>query len=152
VQQYLDQLLGIDEIRAKSAVIQREFQLTDKLLLCESILDFILVHALDGPLPELLAVLCDADITGLKHLAQDHRQQMTAGREQHMEKIKNDLQTRLGITGSAVEPNLSADAEWQQEIQKRTADLEATLLELKSKIHRECAQSSKNGLDSNITA
>lgn len=134
IQQYLDQLLGEDELDTKITGLLKECQLADRSLLRDVILDKIDLDALDGPLPDLLAGLCQSDISGFKELARSYRKALSSGREQHKAELKSNLQARYGITGSAVEPHVDADPDWQHEIRLRAAELEEKLIREKDGI------------------
>lgn len=134
IQQYLDQALGKDELDIKITGLLKEFQLTDRSLLRDVILDKIDFDVLDGPLPDLLAGLCQSDISGLKELARSYHEALSRGREQHRAELKSDLQARYNIAGSAVEPNVDADSDWQHKIRLRVAELEEKLTREKAGI------------------
>ena len=134
IQQYLDQLLNEDELSSKIAGVRKQFQMADHAVLREVILDKITLDTLDSPLPDLLSRLCRVDIEGLKALARSYRQALARGRGTYGAELKSTLQTRYGISGSAVEPNLDTDPGWQREIRSRLAELETKLSREKSGI------------------
>lgn len=134
IQQYLDQLFNVDELSSKIADIQKQFQMADHAVLREVILDKITLDTLDSSLPDLLSRLCQVDIEGFKALARSYRQAFVHERETYGAQQKSTLQTRYGISGSAVEPNLDADPGWQREIRSRLVELETKLSREKSGI------------------
>jgi hypothetical protein len=134
IQQHLDQLIDKDELDARVAGLFKEFQIMDRSLLRDVILDKIDVEALAGPLPDLLAGLCQSDISGLKALAGSCTQALSNGREKIKAELMENLRARHGISGPAVEPNLDAGPGWQHEIRSRMAALEEDLVREKTKI------------------
>jgi hypothetical protein len=134
IQKYLDQLITPEEIALKISAVEQEYQLEDRSLFVDVILDKIDLEALHGPLPALLEDIAGVDVSGLFDLAGDHQRQLTEGRQSYFSEAMCNLSDQAGISGSAVLPNVEADLKWQGEIRSRMAVLETALLQEKNKL------------------
>ena len=134
IQKYLDQLITLEELPGKIADVDHEFQLKDRSLLVEVILDRIDLETIDGPLPALIERLCDVNVSELVNLARTHRHQIAEDRQGYLAVALRNLADHDGISGSAVRPNIEVDPQWQEKVHSRLAVTETTLLREKARL------------------
>jgi hypothetical protein len=134
VQRYLDQILSAEQVQRAVRELRDELQLEDSEVLRQAFVDKIDLATLEGPLPGLLKILFGCDTAVLENLATSYRTERESLSQQHLQLVKANLEQRYGIAGTAVLPNLNADAEWQRTDRNLAAKVQDQLDRIKRKI------------------
>ena len=111
-QKYLDGILSIQQLKAEMASFDEEQQPAAKKELRAACLTAMTVEGDNQPLFEMLDQLLECDIEPLLDQIDEFQAQR---KKEHSKRSKAEIQTLkgLGVSGSAVIPNLRANPSWR---------------------------------------
>jgi hypothetical protein len=111
-QKYLDGILSTQQLKAEMAAFDEERQPAAKKELREACLNAMTVEGDNQPLFEMLDQLLECHIEPLLDQIDEFQEQQE---KEHSKRAEAQMQTlkRLGVSGSAVIPNLRANPSWR---------------------------------------
>ena len=110
IQKYNDGLLRRDQFRKEFEKLDRIESLSNKQMLQKEILDRVELEKETRSLLELLEFNCRVDITDLDKILREFATQRDAVRDERSRELKQALRKEIGVSGSAVVPNMETDA------------------------------------------
>ena len=116
VQKYEDMILDKAQLEEEIRRLQADRGMDTNPILLDDIFERLDLGGDNGPLLELLGDLLGLDTQKLSTLFADYRDAVQTQIQAGMAEKKSTLSEKYGVSGSAVVPNLAADAEWQQRV------------------------------------
>jgi len=114
---FLDGFLDLDNLKNKIAPFEEKDHAAVREVLVHECLDRIDPEA-DNALPfDILQHLTGIDIDPIQGVLSDYSSQLEGERHRYEQSLDNRIREK-GISGSAVLPNLEADADWTHFVQK----------------------------------
>lgn len=116
LQKYLDGQLELAEIQQKVAGLVERHELGGREVLRKAVADRLTPASMPEPLLILLEQVFGCDTEALRALGQDYRSEMATRAGARSSQLATYFEERHGVSGTAVAPNLEADAKWKEEI------------------------------------
>ncbi len=128
-QQLEDGLLDVEALTGKLDGMLEEGGDTDRALVCRRLVERVRPEKENGPWIRLLTQYCRADADRLEQAVQDVRREMEAAVVGRRRQMIDELAS-LGISGSAVRPNLDDDAVLADKRRQLSDRLAETLVQM----------------------
>ena len=122
VQKYEDELLSAEQVRVDYEKLKAEFKLSENGILIEAIFEQLEINRDNHLMIDLLQQIGDLDVSPVRSIIDGCRQALYRAAEDRRAQLKQILAREHFISGSAVVPNLEADADWQQQQGKIQAE------------------------------
>jgi hypothetical protein len=122
VQKYEDELLTAEQVRIDYEKLKVEFKISENTVLIEAIFKQLEINHDNRLMIDLLQQGCDLDVSPIRSIIDDLRQALYRAADDRQAQLKKTLAREHFISGSAVVPNLEADADWQQQQGKIQAE------------------------------
>jgi hypothetical protein len=110
IHKYMDGALTLDELKAEWATLAGS-QADDRLLR-EGLMDHLVLGQANRPLLVALDRLCGVATSALADLFENYAETLNVAAAERRRTLATELARRRGFSGSALVPNLEADAEW----------------------------------------
>ena len=115
LQRYLDGLLELDEVQKGVTRLEEKFELGDRGVLRKVVVDKLAPESMRGPLLVLLEQVFGCDTTALRALGKDYKDEIATRADDRRRELAAYFEERFEVVGTAVFPNLEADAKWLDE-------------------------------------
>ena len=115
LQKFQDQTISQQQLKTEYADLKKDYNLADDSGFVSEILSRIVLGRDNRELLVLLHEFYGAAPARLESVLNDYQDAFDSACAYRMVKIREDLAQKHNISGSAVVPNLAADAEWQAE-------------------------------------
>lgn len=135
VQKYLDSNLDMAGLEQALVGLQKQYPEVERQALREALLEKIDLAALHGPLPDLLEHVFGCRVAGLKNLDLAYARDIQALAQERSRRLRDELKDRFQISGSAVVPNLAADAQWIEKMQALRSSYHRKLIQEKAALN-----------------
>lgn len=116
IQKYTDEKIRRDQFLKEFEKLESIEIQTNEQLLRKEILDRIELEVESKSLLELLEFACGADIKDLKAVLQEYTSKRDTARDGRIGELKKALYKEIGVSGSAVLPNLETDADLEEKL------------------------------------
>ena len=133
LQKYQDQALSTEDLNTEFEKLKKEFSLADDTILVDQILKGLDLQQDNHQLLALLNIYCSQDLQAIESVLNEFQDELNATASYRMVQLREDLAQMHFISGSAVVPNLQADATWQAEDGEIRSKFKAKLQEAKGK-------------------
>lgn len=130
LQKYLDGVVSKPELKADHLRLKKGYGADENTILIDEIIGRIEPNGDNQPLLEVLREVGGIDPSGIEALLRSFRKDYLTAAEDRTAQLKADLARRHRICGSAVVPNLEADAQWQREQSKLHTEFKEQLAAL----------------------
>lgn len=117
LQKYLDGLLTLSQLKKDYADLKKDFGPADDTFLAQEILSRLDPDQDNQLLLETLADCCRVDTADIQAAVDAYRNIHRQAALERAAQLKADLARNSKVSGSAVVPNLEADAQWRREVQ-----------------------------------
>ncbi|MGV8074515.1 MAG: hypothetical protein AB2L11_08170 [Syntrophobacteraceae bacterium] len=117
LQRFQDGVLPLRDFTIDFQRLQEPSKLSAKETLLEEIAKRLDPDRNNEQMLLLLSEYCGAKAMGIETVLSEYASKIKTGAEQTAAKLKEELSSKQGIYGSAVVPNLEADADWASEKQ-----------------------------------
>lgn len=134
IQKFKDQILKPEMFATDLSKIEEKYQMTDRSILVEEILEQIDFSQDNSQMLLLLKDTCQKDTSGLTSVLENFTNEINASKISRSEEFKRQLSEKHAISGSAVLPNPDADTEWLKLSDKIHNDYERKIAQEKSRI------------------
>jgi hypothetical protein len=134
LQKYLDGLLTRNQLKKDYANLKMDLDPADDAFLIQEILNRLDPDQDNQLLLETLADCCKVDTAGIKGTIDEYRNIHHRAALKRTAQLKADLARNFDVSGSAVVPNLEADAQWRREVQGMQRRFEDNLRRQKDKL------------------
>ena len=134
IQKYADGLIRRDQFIEKFEKLESIEIKTNEQLLRREILDRIELEVESRSLLELLEFACSADNSDLKAVLREFTLQRDAARDSRIGELQEELHLEIGVSGSAVLPNLETDADLEEKLGSLRDDFRKRLEAEKARI------------------
>ena len=115
LQKYLDGQLELEAVQRGVAGLEQKHELSDRGVLRKVVVEKLAPESMSGPLLILLEQVFGCDTTALRALGKDYRNEMATRADDRRRELAAYLEERYEVAGTAVAPNLEADAKWLDE-------------------------------------
>jgi hypothetical protein len=132
VQKYQDGTIARQKLHQECERLKKEYKQPDESLFITEILNHLDLDQDNRALIGLLKDLYQLDPAQLEALFDDYREALEAVAAYRKVKLREDLAQKYRISGSAVVPNLAADAEWNAESREIRAKFVLKLAQVKA--------------------
>ena len=112
ISKYQDKLINKQQLKNDVEDLRSSHRKTADQVLRSEILDGIDLDKDNTSRLELLKEICGVDVKGLERLLEQFQDSIQESTTNKIKQLKEDLSRTRRISGSAVLPNLEADAEW----------------------------------------
>jgi len=116
LQKYLDGLLTRNQLKKDYANLKKDLDPADDAFLIQEILNRLDPDQDNQLLLEALADCCRADTAGIQAAVDAYRNIHRQAALERTAQLKADLARNFNVSGSAVVPNLEADAQWRRDL------------------------------------
>jgi len=117
LQRYEDKILRKEQVKKELADLQERYGLSGYTFLNDAIIDKLALDTDNGPLLSLLEEFSGLNVTEFERIGEDYHQAVQSATKRKVAAATQDLREKHGISGSAIIPNLDADAVWKTELQ-----------------------------------
>jgi hypothetical protein len=117
LQKYLDGLLTRNQLKKDYLNLKKDFGPADDTSLVQEILNRLDPDQDNQLLLETLADCCKVDTASIKGTIDEYRNIHRQAALKRTAQLKADLARNFDVSGSAVVPNLEADAQWRGDVQ-----------------------------------
>lgn len=131
---YRTQQLRSDQLQREMTTLRANHAAVPLQAFQAALADSIDLVALEGPLPPLFKTLFGKDASALLALGQQYRQELSRRAEDRRQTILSKLMQELGVSGSAVVPNLDRDPMWQKTVHETQTLFNQKLAQEKAKL------------------
>ena len=115
IQKYQDDILSKNQLISEYEILKKDFNMSQNNTLILEITQRIEPDRDNQSLLELLQECCTIDTAAIETIIENFQKAHLAASQKHMARLKEDLERRYNIKGSAVLPNLDADEQWRRE-------------------------------------
>jgi hypothetical protein len=131
LQKLQDGLIPENQFKAEYEHLKNEAGLSDNGPLINEIFSRLDPAEDTHLLLNILNDCCPHETVHIRSMVDDYRVAYHAAAQKRSQQIKDSLEKKYAITGTAVVPNLDADEEWQQQVQEMRRQFEDRLAESK---------------------
>ncbi len=117
LQKYLDGLLTRNQLKKDYVNLKKDLDSADDTFLIQEILNRLDPNQDNQFLLETLEDCCNVNTATIKAAIDAYRTIYRQAALKRMAQLKEDLARNFDVSGSAVVPNLEADAKWRREVQ-----------------------------------
>ena len=137
LQKLQDGLTFERQFQAEYEQLKTELGQTDDSPLIDEIFSRLDPDADTGILLNILNNCCHFETARISSMIDDYRVAYHEAAQKRSLQIKDRLEIKYAITGTAVAPNLDADEEWQRQVQDMRGQFEKQLSQLKAELKNE---------------
>ena len=134
VQKYQDGILSKNQLITDYELLKKDYTISQNNSLIVEITNRIEPDQDNQPLIELLQKCCAIDTAAIETAIENFRKEYFIASQNRIEQLREDLEQRHNISGSAVLPNLDVDEQWRQEIGELRAGYEDQLNRVKDNL------------------
>ncbi len=134
IQKYQDGILSRNQLISEYEILKKEFSMSQNNTLILEITQRIEPDRDNQSLLELLQECCTIDTAAIETIIENFQNSYLAASQKHMARLKEDLEQRYNIKGSAVLPNLDTDEQWQRETREMRAGYEDQLSQVRDRL------------------
>ena len=134
LQKYQDQTLSKDRLSAEYEQLKKEYHLSDDSRFMSEVFLKLDPDKDNQPFLVLLKDMCEGNTQEIESLLNDYQDELNSAASYKMVELRENLAQKHFISGSALVPNLEADAEWQAEAAELRAKFGKLLNEAKGKL------------------
>ena len=134
LQKYQDGLLSLGQLQRDYEALKKEFNLPDNAILAGYVINRLDPGLDNRALFEVLEHCCQLDYAGLLDVINEYQAEYHTAAQSRMEALKESLDQKYNISGSAVVPNLESDEQWHQDAQALNAAFEQKLNQEKDQL------------------
>ena len=127
IQKFKDQILKPEMFEKELSVLENRFQMRDRSMLVDEILEQIDLEQDNTQLLVLLKDACQKDTNSISAVLESYTNEINASKESRLDEFKHHLSKKYTISGSAVLPNLEADPEWLKQVAEIHRDYESKI-------------------------
>lgn len=113
ITKFQDSALTMDRLEKEFLMIQNAYTIDQKNLITQEVLNRLNVGRDNEGLIQLLREICEVDVDSIVAMLDEAKQDVQKAKVTIGNKIKLNLKNELGMSGSAVVPNLEADGEYE---------------------------------------
>ena len=115
LQKFQDQVLSEDRLTAEYEQLKKEYDLSDDSTFIDEVFLRIDPDKDNQLLLALLKDMCEVNAKEIESVLSDYQDELDSAASYKLVELRENLAQKHFISGSAVVPNLEADAEWQAE-------------------------------------
>lgn len=132
IQKILDRTLKMEQLKQKLHVLEKTHGVCTKEIFLEEIIDQLTIDQDDRLLLRLLQEFFEAD--KIVSIYNQYHDKISLFFQESISKMKERLKQKHHISGSAVKPNLNADAVWLTELQRIKDECKRMMRQEKSRM------------------
>jgi hypothetical protein len=134
LQKFQDQVLPQDRLNAEYEKLKKGYHLSDDSIFMSEVFLRLDPDKDNQQLLALLKDMCKVNIKEIESVLYDYQDELNSAASYKMVELRENLAQKHFISGSAVVPNLEADAEWQAEAAELRAKFGKLLEEARNKL------------------